>query len=197
MSALEVRPLTPALWADFERLFSPNGAWGGCWCMYLRLPGREFEPGCRGGGAANREAFRAVVDSGAEPGLLACRDGEAVGWVAVAPREAYGRVLRSPIHKPVDDVTGVWSVSCFFVAKGERGQGVADALLVEAIRFATSKGATVVEAYPIDTDSASRPAGEVWRGTLAQFERAGFEVVARRKPGRPIVRLLSPESAVE
>jgi len=27
------QPLTPDLWDDLERLFGPNGAYGGFWCM--------------------------------------------------------------------------------------------------------------------------------------------------------------------
>lgn len=189
MSRLEIRPLTPERWPDLERLFGPNGAWGGCWCMFLRLSSKDFEAGCRGGGASNRQAFRRIVSGGSEPGLIAYRAGEPVGWVAIAPREAYGRILRSPVHKPVDDASGVFSVSCFYVARGERGRGVADALLTGAARFARRKGAKQLEAYPNDTGEVRKPADQVWRGTLAQFERAGYRVIARRKPARPIVRL--------
>ena len=32
------------------------------------------------------------------------------------------------------------------------------------------------------------PAADVWRGAPSQFSRAGFEVAARRKPARPIMR---------
>lgn len=157
--------------------------------MFLRLGSKDFETGCRAGGASNREAFRRIVASGSEPGLMAYRGHQPVGWVAIAPREVYGRVLRSPVHKPVDDAAGVFSVSCFFVARGERGRGIADALLAEAPVFARRKGATLLEAYPNDTDGERRSADQVWRGTLAQFERAGYRVIGRRKPARPIVRL--------
>lgn len=158
--------------------------------MFLRLGSKDYEAGCRGGGAANRQAFRRIVENGSEPGLIAYRDGEPVGWVAIAPREAYGRILRSPIHKPVDEAAGVYSVSCFYVNREERGLGVADALLAEAARFARKKGARLLEAYPNDTGAQRKSADQVWRGTLAQFERAGYQVIVRRKPARPIVRLI-------
>ncbi len=189
MKGLRIRTLTAERWPDLEVLFGPNGAWGGCWCMFLRLGSKDYEAGCRGGGESNRKAFRRIVRAGGEPGLLAYRDERPVGWVAVAPRQEYGRILRSPIHKPVDDADGVYSVSCFYVAQGERGQGVADALLTEAARFARRKGARMLEAYPNDTGDERKSADAVWRGTLAQFERAGYRVIARRKPARPIVRL--------
>ncbi|HEB84575.1 MAG TPA: N-acetyltransferase, partial [Bacteroidetes bacterium] len=35
-STLEVYPLSPERWGDFEALFGERGACGGCWCMYWR-----------------------------------------------------------------------------------------------------------------------------------------------------------------
>ena len=185
---LVIAPLTGAHWGDFERLFGPKGACAGCWCMYLRTTGKTFDANCAGGGAANREAFRTLVESGEQPGLLAWRQGEPVGWVAVAPREQYGRVLRSPVHKPLDRAGPVYAITCFFIARGQRRHGVADTLLRAAVAFARSRGAALVEAYPHDAGKERRPAADMWRGSLRQFERAGFVVAARRRPSRPIVR---------
>jgi hypothetical protein len=41
---LVVQELTPAVWPALERLFGPNGACGGCWCMYWRIrEGERYE----------------------------------------------------------------------------------------------------------------------------------------------------------
>ena len=189
MDPIEIQAATAAHWPDLEGLFGPNGAYSGCWCMFLRSSSKVFVENCRSGGAANKVALQALLKSGAEPGLLAYRAGAAVGWVAVAPREEYGRVLRSPIHKPIDEQGPVYSVSCFFVAKEARGTGTADRLLEAAIEFARHRGARLLEAYPSNSGATRRPAADVWRGTVGQFERAGFEIVERRKPARPIMRL--------
>jgi GNAT superfamily N-acetyltransferase len=181
--------VTPARWPQLETLFGPSGAYSGCWCMFLRASAREFNENCAGGGAANKAGLRRIVKAGGEPGLIALRGAEPVGWVSVSPREDYPRVLRSPVHKPVDDVAGVWSIACFFVAKSERGFGLADRLLEAAVEHARKGGAAVVEAYPNDVGDRRPGAAHMWRGSLDQFARAGFEVVARRKPARPIVRL--------
>jgi GNAT superfamily N-acetyltransferase len=182
---LRVEPVTAERWDDLERLFGPSGAYSGCWCMYLRESAKEFDANV---GAGNRRRFRRVVQAGREPGLLAYDGDEPVGWVAVAPREEYPRVLRSPLHKPIDDEPAVWAVSCFFIARARRRTGVGHSLLAAALQQARRHGARVVEGYPIDPGDEPRPAAEMWRGSLAMFERAGFEVVARRKPLRPIVR---------
>jgi hypothetical protein len=53
---IEVRPAGSDRWEDVERALGPRGAYGGCWCMFFRLTGREFEA-CAG--APNRESLRA------------------------------------------------------------------------------------------------------------------------------------------
>jgi GNAT superfamily N-acetyltransferase len=195
MARLIVKPVTAERWTDLEALFGPNGAYSGCWCMYLRLPSGEWQDGARAGGPGNRARLRTLVRRGAEPGLLAYDGARPVGWVAVAPREEYPRVLRSPVHKPIDDTSGVWSVSCFVVARDARGRGVARALLDGAVKFARKQGAQVVEAYPVDPGAERPDDATMWRGTVRMFTDAGFEVVARRKPARPIVRKVLRRSA--
>lgn len=188
MSGWMIHPASPTRWGDLEALFGPSGACSGCWCMFLRESAKAFDAKCVNGGAANRASLRALVASGTEPGLLAYEGSQAVGWVALAPREEYARVLRSPLHKPIDEQDGVWAITCFFIARRQRGEGVADALLAAAVAHARRGGAKLVEAYPNDIGEARKPATEMWRGSLRQFTRAGFEVAARRKPARPIVR---------
>ena len=40
---LDIHPLTPDRWDDFEELFGERGAYGGCWCMWWRITRAEFE----------------------------------------------------------------------------------------------------------------------------------------------------------
>jgi len=128
------------------------------------------------------------VASGETTGLLAYRAGVPVGWVAVAPRSAYPRILRSPTIAPLDaDEPGVWSISCFFVGRKHRGEGVADELLDAAIAFAAERGATAVEGYPAETGGVRGSSGDYFTGTVNQFARAGFAIQERAKPGKRIV----------
>jgi GNAT superfamily N-acetyltransferase len=184
-SQLRILPLTPDRWPDLERLFGARGACGGCWCMAWRRTRAEF---VRGKGEGNRRAFRAVVRSGAEPGVLAFLDGEPVGWCAVAPRDVYPALARSRVLAPVDD-RPVWSISCLFVTKDQRRSGVSVALIRAAAAHAASHGASVVEAYPVEPYSPSMPAPFAWTGLPSAFLAAGFTEVARRSRTRPIMRL--------
>lgn len=187
---LVFRPLTRECWPDFEALFGPKGACGGCWCMYWRLARKDFTAGKHDG---NRRAMKALVRRGEEPGILAyarAEDGRerAVGWCALAPREDYPVLARSRVMRSIDE-RPVWSVSCLFVERSHRGRGVATALLRAAAEHARAHGASCLEGYPVEPrDERPVPAAFAWTGVPAAFERAGFREVARHAPARPIMR---------
>jgi GNAT superfamily N-acetyltransferase len=191
-AALEIHPLTRERWDDLVTVFDRPGDPKGCWCMFYRVRGRDFEPRW---GRGNREDFRGVVADGPPPGLLAYRDGRPVGWCAVAPRADYLRILNSRVLKPVDEDPGVWSIVCFYVVRGERGGGLAAALLKAAVAYAADHGATAVEGYPRDTAGSTRHANEMFVGSTSMFADAGFEEAARRSPQRPIMRRALPQRA--
>ena len=149
-----------------------------------RLPAAQWE---RQKGAANRAAFRRVVDEGPPPGVLAYADGAPVGWCAVAPREVYVRLERSRSLRRID-AEPVWSISCLFVARPQRRTGVSVALLRAAVEFARGQGARIVEGYPVEPRTDSMPDVFAWTGTASAFRAAGFVEAARGSPSRPIMR---------
>ena len=185
MNALKFHPLTPDRWADFEALFGLRGACGGCWCMYWRQTHSEYEAQK---GETNKRAMKALVQSGQVPGILAYDGDRPVGWCSLAPREDYARLSRSRILKRVDDKL-VWSIVCFVVASDQRRKGIQSALVHAAVDFATSNGATIVEAYPVEPKKDSVPDLFVFTGLASAFTGAGFEEVARRSETRPIMRM--------
>ncbi|MEP6681253.1 MAG: GNAT family N-acetyltransferase [Chloroflexota bacterium] len=190
---LEIRPLTPGRMAHLAALFGQGGDPKWCWCAFNRVRGMTWANSTR---ESNREVLATAVRTTARqhraPGLVAYQDGEAVGWVSMGPRDDYERVQHSVVLAPLDDKP-VWSIVCFVVGRRSRGKGVARALLDAAIAYAREHGATLLEAYPADTEGGHIPAASAYRGTVSMFEHAGFEVVARRQfnkssPVRPIVR---------
>ena len=177
-----VRPLTPELWPAFEDLFGPNGACGGCWCMYWRV-GSRYQ---RRPGAENREDFLSRVRGGPPPGLLAFEGDRAVGWCQVTPRSELGFLERAPRLQPLP-AGPVWSVSCFYIRRGYRRRGVSEALLAAAVDHARAAGAPALEGYPSDLHLAKTPQ-PIYTGVASMFERAGFRRVAGNNPVRPIMR---------
>jgi GNAT superfamily N-acetyltransferase len=133
-----------------------------------------------------------IVEAGSEPGLLAYRDGQPVGWTSVAPRPQYGRIMRSSRIGPAPEEAAderVWSIVCFWIPRKERGKGVANELLKGAVEHARARGASVLEAYPVDTAGGRRPSANLFTGTLSMFKRAGFREVDRLRGAQLVVRL--------
>lgn len=181
---LAVHPLTPERLDDFERLFGPRGACGGCWCMTPRLPRAEYE---RSKGEKNRRAMRELVGSGAEPGLLGYIGSEPVAWLALAPRGEYRGLARSRVMKPIDD-RPAWTIACIYVAKEHRGAGIAARMIAAALEHARKRGATLVEACPHEPRGERMPDVFAWTGIASSFFANQFVEVARRSRSRPYLR---------
>ncbi|MBI3099202.1 MAG: GNAT family N-acetyltransferase [Planctomycetes bacterium] len=128
-----IHRLTSSRMDDLGRVL--GGTWGsGCWCIYPRMtPTQERAlPGPGGAAERRRRAMTCLSRRRRPPGLLAYRDGEPVGWVAIAPRRELGRVDASKATPRVDDAE-VWVIPCITVKRKARGEGVAVALIRSAV----------------------------------------------------------------
>jgi GNAT superfamily N-acetyltransferase len=175
---LTIVRLTPNLWPALEGLFGKWGASNGCWCMYWRIGG-AYRGRCR----ENEEALRKIVKRASPCGLVAFDGDLAVGWCQLTPRDALPWLDRMWWFQRVDDVP-VWSVSCFFVRRAYRRQGVMSQLIAAALKTVKRAKAPALEAYPVDT-SARKCMSNIFTGTVSVFARAGFKEVARRAAARP------------
>jgi len=184
LEPLEFHPLTPDRWADFERLFGPHGAYGGCWCMFWRETRSQF---ARNVGETNRRLIKRLVTRGTVPGILAYAGGEPAGWCSVAPREDYPALERSRVLKRLDDAP-VWSIVCFYIARAYRGQGLAIALIRATVEYVREHGGKVVEGYPTVVRAGRLPPVSSYLGVPSAFLQAGFEEVARPSESRRIYR---------
>jgi ribosomal protein S18 acetylase RimI-like enzyme len=181
---VEIVELTQDSWPLLETLFSANKTVADCWCCWFMRPRAEFaaDPG-----EGNKTFLRAKVDASAPLGLLAVADGSPLGWIAVAPRLTYPRLANSPISRS-DAGPDTWSVTCLFVHRDARRQGLAATLLDAAVNYAAEQGAKAVEGYPVDTEGERRVSGDLYHGTLAMFLAADFDLVERRGTRRALVR---------
>lgn len=187
---LVTRLLTSERWPDLETLFMAKGCSmaRGCWCMYYRESGKVSVPDGLTSAEYRRQQLQALAAGDPSPGLIGYRDGVPVGWVSLGPRDAFPRLRRSPVARAVDDLP-VWSIVCFVVPPVYRHQGIATGLLRGAIAFACERGAVALEAYPVDK-AVRGPNEWLWNGAMSMYLKAGFVEVARRRPERPVVRLM-------
>jgi GNAT superfamily N-acetyltransferase len=177
-----ISPLTSRWWPAAEDLFGKAGASNGCWCMYWRI-GPRYQQRPR---ADNKRDLQELAAAGPPPGLLAFDGGTAVGWCELAPRADLEWLAHAWHLQPVDDLP-VWSIPCFYVRRTHRRQGVMGALIGAAVAVAAAAGAPALEAYPVDTAEPAHT-GNLFPGVASVFARHGFQVVARRKPDRPVMR---------
>jgi GNAT superfamily N-acetyltransferase len=190
MSAITVLPATVDRFDALERVFDGGGDGRSCQCQWWTLTSRQYDATTKDERVGMlREQIAAPV----APGLIAEVDGEAAGWVRVGPRTVQPRLARTRLFgpnspEPWDDAT-VWAVSCFSVRREFRGRGVTSTLLTDAVEFARTHGARVVEGYPIDTSAGRTSSNDLYHGALSTFLDAGFTEIARPRPERVIVSL--------
>lgn len=187
---LEIHPLTEDRWQDLVDLFGPErGASSGCWCMWPFLRGRDWKALTR---EERRDGFHDKVLGGPPPGLLSNQGGLPVGWVALGPRENYVRFQLAENSAPLETDTAqqlgsTFAVTCFFMRRGYRKAGQMSQLLQAAVDHAAGRGASHVDACPIDPEKPLQW-GEGFVGIASVFRKCGFEEIARRSPRRPLVR---------
>jgi GNAT superfamily N-acetyltransferase len=188
-SAVRTVPAADAPWDDVRLVFQTRGEPARCWCQFFKITGAEW----RAGSSADRQARLSEQVRDGSPGLVAYLDGEPVGWCAVEPRPHYSGLLRSRMvtggstEDPSDET--VWAVTCFVVRTDYRRRGVAAALVRAAVDYARSRGASVIEGYPIDPAEREATTSVLYHGTVSLFEGAGFEIGSRPSRGRAVMRL--------
>lgn len=177
---LEFHPVTQERLADLANFSERHGKFRYCSCMRWRMTSSEFQRATKESRVA---ALEDLVSHGTPVGVLAYLRGDPVGWCSVAPRETYAALERYRNLPRVDDIR-VWSVTCFFVDRSIRRQGVTLGLLRAAVQYARSHGATVIEGYPVEPGSRLY----TYMGSPATFLRAGFRDVTPPGQDRLVMR---------
>jgi GNAT superfamily N-acetyltransferase len=175
---------------DLARFSEDHGKFRYCSCMRWRMKSTDYQRSTK---ESRVEALNDLVRQGTPVGVLAYQDGEPVGWCSIAPRESYAALERYRALPRIDDAH-VWSVVCFFIDRRVRRHGFALGLLREAVEYARTQGAEVVEGYPVEPG----PRSYTYMGSPETFLRAGFRDVPNPRAGRRIMRyVVSDESPDE
>ncbi|MCW5951406.1 MAG: GNAT family N-acetyltransferase [Propionibacteriaceae bacterium] len=172
---LTFRPATQADFDDVIEMLGPKRRPDAqaCWCLTYRLGAKASS---KLDAQQRRDLVFQLCGHQPAPGVLAYADGEVVGWAGIAPRAEVAELANTTIYPRVDDIEP-WSVFCLRTRAGHRRQGIGNQLLAGAVAFAHQHGATVIEAYPLDTDQKV-DAIYTYPGLRPMFERAGFVKVA-------------------
>ena len=168
-----IRPLDAATWDAFAGLVERNnGVFGGCWCM-------GYHPDdSRTDAAQNRAGKQSRVHEGRAHAALVFDDrGIAQGWCQYgSPEELPGIKHRREYSKEAPPRPD-WRITCFYVDKRHRGQGVARAALEGALDQIAEAGGGLVEAIPEVTAGREAPGRFLFSATVELFEEYGFSRV--------------------
>lgn len=176
MTGFSIKPLDQKTWPQFAQLVERhNGVWGGCWCMSFHEEGvgRHRTP------AQNRVDKEARVCAGRAHAALVYDGKICVGWCQFGPADELPRIKHQRAYREGLKALPDWRITCFFVGKAYRGQGVASVALAGALKEITRLGGGTVESYPEDVEGRSTSSSFLHNGTLAMFERQGFKRTRR------------------
>lgn len=190
MATITTEVATTARWDDVQHALTGGGDGASCQCIWPVLSNKDWNETDL---AQRTEMFRAEIDEGPPPGIIAYVDGDAAGWIRIGPRTKQARIPRTRIiaaatPEPFDDES-VWAVTCFVVRREHRGSGLNAELLRAAVDFARESGARLIEGYPVDTGGDKKRTNDLFHGTVSTFLAAGFTATAELKPGRALVSL--------
>jgi GNAT superfamily N-acetyltransferase len=187
-----IEPLSIANAEAWKALFADCGC--PCFCRYWHFEGSRHEwlARCSADESRNLQDQLALVQARAPEGrgLLAMRDGSALGWMKLAPRAILQKLREQGPYRSLDlgDDAGVWSIGCFLVRPHERRRGIARALISAAEPWGRAWGARALEAYPHRIAHALHDE-EAWMGPEALFLRAKWVAVYDVAP-YPVYRKL-------
>jgi GNAT superfamily N-acetyltransferase len=164
-----IRPLDSSSWGAFAELVERNnGVFGGCWCI-------GFHGDFCGSAAANRaRKERLVQDDRTHAALVLDTDGVAQGWCQYGSPEELPRIKHRREYDKAAPPSPDWRITCVFVDKRHRGQGVARAALEGALDQIAQRGGGVVEAISEVTADREAQGRFLFSGTIELFEDNGF-----------------------
>ena len=173
MTDRAVRPLDQSTWPAFAALVEGCGGYPtGCWCMAFHPEG-VAKVGKASDAELNQQRKRDRVASGAAHAALVFDGDECVGWCQFGPPDELPRIKSAAAYRKELSVLPDWRITCFFVAKGHRRQGVSSEALSGALDLIAEAGGGVVEGYP--EPAGAVPAGFLFNGALSTYEQLGFE----------------------
>ena len=180
-NTLTVKPLTPKLLTQLDKLFNDSPVTQKCYCMYWRI-GFDYK---KNSPKQNKELFKKEVEQNNAKGLIAFIDENPVGWCQVTPKQNLDHLQKSWKLKN-ETKENTWCISCFYIKKGYRKQGIASELIKEAIKFSKNNGTQILEAYPVDHKVST---SSTFTGFATTFKKLGFKEIKRNVPARPIMQI--------
>jgi hypothetical protein len=192
MAPFLIRELGSGTWPDFARIMEKhNGVWGGCWCVAFH--GKTGESNRT---VTSRRAFKEeLVRANRSHSALVYDGAEVVGWCQFGPPAELP--ARMGGFRKLGEAAPDWRITCFFVDRDRRKEGIADAALAGALRIIATKGGGTVDGYPIATRGKPYSSSFLFSGTESMFAEAGFRQLGALGTSKMVMRRLVRKKSME
>ncbi len=182
-ATLTVRALSADTWDAFADLVERhNGVFGGCWCTYFQTLAAEKTYDAQ----SNRDLKERLVREGRAHASLVFDGDVAVAWCEYGSCAELPNIYHRKQYDAEADLHPDYRLTCLFVDKRYRRNGVSEIALAGALDLIAQAGGGVVEGYPHDTQGAKQSV--LYDGTRRMFEDAGFELVRTKGPKNTVMR---------
>lgn len=161
--------LDASTWDAFAELVERNnGVFGGCWCLGFHPEGGRRGPGRR---ALKEERVRT---GGAHAALVLDEGGVVQGWCQWGSPSELTRIKHRREYDKDAPPLPDWRITCFYVDKRHRRQGIARAALSGALAQIADAGGGLVEAISEVTADREAAGRFLFTATVELFEEFGF-----------------------
>lgn len=183
-----VKEFSKETWVDFESLFGKHkGVRGGCWCTFNLCTSAQYDKMTKD---ERKEFQKSLANQGLCSGILVYDKDTPIAWCQFGLAEKFPRFERMRAYNELDlpiDLQPRWRISCLFVDKHRRGEGLSRFALKSALESIRKHGGGVVEAFPLDVPGARYPQ---YTGSEKMYKEEGFETVARLGKITLLMRLI-------
>jgi GNAT superfamily N-acetyltransferase len=164
-----VRELDGATWDAFADLVERNnGIFGGCWCI-------GYHPECGQRGISHRAVKEDRVRTDrAHAALVIDEEGAAQGWCQYGGPEELSNIKHRREYDKDAPARPDWRITCVFVDKRHRGQGIARTAVEGALDQIAQRGGGLVEAISETTAGRQAHGRFLFSATVELLEQYGF-----------------------
>ena len=168
-SSYTITELDPSTWHLFAELVERNnGIYGGCWCI-------GYHPECGRRDIDHRAIKEERVRRGrAHHALVLDAEGVAQGWAQYGDTEELSNIKHRRAYDQDPPQLPDWRITCIFVDRRHRSEGIARAALEGALQQIAERGGGLVEAISEVTVGRQAQGRFLFSGTAELLEEYGF-----------------------
>ena len=182
-----VKPLTPETFPAWLALAEKhNGVWGGCWCSYFHGDTPTTVKREHDGPTFKRR----LVEEGVAHAALVFDGDRAIAWCQYGSPEELPGIYHRKQYDAGEAHPAPWRITCFFVDRDHRRQGVALEALRGALALIAQAGGGEVVSFPNELEPGKRTSSSFLHNvTRSMFEEAGFEFERHIDKSKTVMRM--------